>query len=83
MGQGVQPLTTWRVHSFTSQPDFFPDKLSDLRGVTLRVCTLSFASVFPVLIIIHCPRKKNIAISISFDLRGGGILTADSLGEHY
>ncbi|XP_050714211.1 ionotropic receptor 93a-like [Eriocheir sinensis] len=42
VGEGVRPLTTWRAHSFTSQPVFFPDKLSDLRGVTLRTVTFAW-----------------------------------------
>ncbi|XP_063863963.1 glutamate receptor ionotropic, kainate 5-like isoform X2 [Scylla paramamosain] len=37
--KGMLPVTTWRRHSFTSDVDLFPDKLSDLRGALLRVVT--------------------------------------------
>ncbi|KAK8400201.1 hypothetical protein O3P69_003120 [Scylla paramamosain] len=41
-GKGMRPLTTWRGRGFTSSPVFFPDKLSDLRGVTLRTVTFQW-----------------------------------------
>ncbi|XP_042235580.1 ionotropic receptor 21a-like [Homarus americanus] len=38
-GPGVQRVATWRGNSFTSQVELFPDKVSDLRGAVLKVCT--------------------------------------------
>nr|XP_053629720.1 ionotropic receptor 21a-like [Cherax quadricarinatus] len=38
-GSGIKRLAIWRRHRFTSQVEIYPDKISNLRGSTLKVVT--------------------------------------------
>ncbi|XP_045598944.2 probable glutamate receptor [Procambarus clarkii] len=71
-GAGLRHITTWRRHSFTTQVDLFPDKVSDLRGALLKVVTFVWEpSVF-------YQRAEDGAVLFRY---GTDILITEALGQ--
>ncbi|KAK7068485.1 hypothetical protein SK128_010416 [Halocaridina rubra] len=42
-GPGVERINTWKKNRFTGERNLFPDKISDLRGATLKAVAFVFA----------------------------------------
>nr|XP_027214757.1 glutamate receptor ionotropic, kainate 1-like [Penaeus vannamei] len=42
-GPGVEVVNRWHRGAFTSASDLFPDKVSDLKGATIKIVTFGFA----------------------------------------